>query len=157
MTILIDEALEKELRRKVVNEAKTWLWTPSQHLGTVKGPRGGCDCATFVSECFKSIQYDSTVQNYNPQWFLHKSAELYLDEVVKLWDEVLGPPDRMPKLADLILYKIGRTYSHGAIVLEWPHVIHLNPVSGYVSIDDGDRAPFFSSRSRRHFTGRGWR
>jgi hypothetical protein len=45
---------------------------------------------------------------------------LYLREIAKFACEIPGPP--LP--ADFVVFRFGRTFSHGAIVLEWPLIIH---------------------------------
>jgi hypothetical protein len=57
---------------------------------------------------------------YSSQWHLHRSEELYLKEIEKFASEIHRPP----QAADFLVVKFGRTFSHGAIVLEWPLVIH---------------------------------
>jgi len=54
------------------------------------------------------------------QWHLHRSEELYLNEIEKFVTETEAPPQP----ADFIVFRFGRTFSHGAIVVEWPIVIH---------------------------------
>lgn len=38
--------------------------------------------------------------------------------------EIPGPPERMPLPGDVILCKIGRLFAHGAIVTNWPMIVH---------------------------------
>lgn len=153
----MDPQTELQQRQRVVQEAKTWLWTPQRHLGRVKGPRGGCDCATLIAEVYGSCNvFNAEVRNYNYQWFLHRNDEWYLEEIEKYCDQVSGPPDRWPKPGDLVIYLVGRVYGHGAIILDWPQVIHLNPVSGMVTMDNGNSSPFVISRKRRFYIVKGW-
>jgi cell wall-associated NlpC family hydrolase len=54
------------------------------------------------------------------QWHLHRSEELYLREIDQFVREIPGPP----RPADFVIFQFGRTYSHGAIVVDWPLIIH---------------------------------
>ncbi len=59
------------------------------------------------------------VPKYSHQWHLHRSEELYLNGLLGHTHEIEGPP--LP--GDIVLWKFGRCYSHGAIVVEWPTII----------------------------------
>jgi cell wall-associated NlpC family hydrolase len=55
---------------------------------------------------------------------LHSNAEVYLNYVLAHAHEIDGPP----KPADVVMFRFGRVYSHGAIVIDWPRVVHsLSP------------------------------
>ncbi len=76
---------------------------------------------------------------YSSQWHLHRSDELYLKEIEKFCRQVDHPP--APQPADLVVIHFGRTFSHGAIVVEWPIVIHSYVHRGVTLCDilkDGD-------------------
>jgi cell wall-associated NlpC family hydrolase len=108
-----------QLRQKVVDEAKTWLRTPWMHEARIKG--AGVDCAMFIKEVFVSVglvpQFD--VGSYPTDWMLHRSEERFL-----FWLDQYGTPIESPLPGDVAVWRHGRTYSHGAIVLDWPLVIH---------------------------------
>jgi cell wall-associated NlpC family hydrolase len=50
-------------------------------------------------------------------------------------DEVTGPSERAPLPGDFLLFHFGRSYSHGAIVINWPLCIHAHRDSGVVLVD----------------------
>jgi hypothetical protein len=52
---------------------------------------------------------------------MHSGDERFLGWLNRYADEVTGGE---PQVADVIVYKVGRCYSHGAIVVQWPHIIH---------------------------------
>jgi len=121
----VDE--ETILRQKLVAEAETWLGTPYVSNGLVKGKRGGTDCAMLIIGIYRNVgllPHGFDPRPYPPQWHLHQSEEKYLSYVVNYSDKVLGPPARVPKAGDLVLFKLGRVYSHGGMVLAWPTIIH---------------------------------
>jgi cell wall-associated NlpC family hydrolase len=116
------QPLSPTQRQSVVDTAMTWLRTPYHHQARVKG--AGADCAMFplavYQECgFIAEAYQSPA--YSSQWHLHRSEELYIAEVEKLAVEK-AQSEILP--ADFVIFKFGRTFSHGAIVVNWPIIIH---------------------------------
>jgi cell wall-associated NlpC family hydrolase len=130
-----NETLEKDLelikeqseRINVVLEANSWLMTPYHHEGKRKGV--GIDCAMFLYEVFRhcNLVPEMTFPRYSPQWHLHKNEELYLHKVIEFAKRVYAP---LP--GDIVLYKFARTFSHGAIVVKWPKIIHAVPYLGVI-------------------------
>ena len=70
---------------------------------------------------------------------LHRDAELYLEGLLQYTREIEGPPQP----GDIVLWKFGRCFSHGAIVIEWPTVIHAC-AGRNVSIDDAEAAAWLT-------------
>lgn len=108
-------------RQKVVNEALSWLGTPYHHAGRVKG--SGVDCFTLVVAAYQDsgmIEKRPTPK-YAQTWHVHRNEELYLKGVLEYCDEIT---DRAPLPGDLVLWKFGRCFAHGTVVIEWPLIIH---------------------------------
>jgi cell wall-associated NlpC family hydrolase len=107
-------------RAAVVAEAETWLKTPYHHMGRVKG--AGTDCLMMLAEvyCACGIIPHVDIGYYSPDFNLHKSAELYLEGLLQYAKEIPGPPQP----GDVAVFKFGRCFAHGAIVTEWPKLIH---------------------------------
>jgi len=64
------------------------------------------------------------------QWFLNTKEELYLNYLSRYATEyqpAVGQPDEAPQPGDIICVKTRWVYSHGAIVVAWPFVIHCYP------------------------------
>ena len=64
------------------------------------------------------------------------------EERLKDWVDrfaVQLPAGWLPQPADLVLYRFGRCYSHTAIVIAWPRVIHAVRQYGQVMQDDGEQ------------------
>lgn len=130
---------EAQQRAAVLAEAMTWLGTPFHNNACVKG--AGVDCAQFCARVYANAgviaQFD--VEAYSPQWFLHKDEERFIAQVKKSAREI---PIEKVKPADIVVYKIGRTYAHGAIVIDWPEkIVHAHLQSGRVLVSrafDGD-------------------
>lgn len=111
---------EAEERACVVAAARTWLGTKYHHMGRVKG--AGVDCLTLLAGVFEEAGLIPRVEipYYPKDWHLHHSAERYLEGLMGYAHEIEGPPQP----GDIALWKFGRTFSHGAIVVEWPQIIH---------------------------------
>jgi len=127
---------EDEMRAKVVQEALSWKDTPYIPRGMVKGPNGGCDCLTFLAQVYEraGIIDALPIPHYARDFFLHDDFEFYLlgkgdtPGVLHFCEEIF----ETPKPADVVLWKFGKSFSHAAIVIEWPVIIHafaMRPVS----------------------------
>ncbi len=130
-------------RQKVVEIAKSWLGTPYRHNAQIKG--AGADCATFIAEVFfeAGLVERFEIERYSPQWHLHRNTEKYMSRVLEYSHEV-----KEPKPGDIVLWKIGRVFSHGAIVIKWPMIIHEFLGIGCV-IDDASKAVWLTKIGER--------
>lgn len=118
-------------RVRVVVEGRRWVGTPYHHHANVLG--SGVDCAQLLSESFFGAglvdRFD--VGKYNHDWHLHRNEEKYL-EVVETYCRRIDDteaslrdrPDLWVAPADILVWRVGRTFSHGALVTEWPYIIH---------------------------------
>lgn len=113
--------LEKQQRQAVVDEAISWLGTPYHDNARVKN--GGVDCGLFLLEVFErcGLIEHIEVPYYRRDWHLHRSEEKYLGWVEKYCCEI---SERKPLPGDIIVYHYGRCISHGAIVVDYPIIIH---------------------------------
>jgi len=120
-------------RDDVIDEAMTWLKTPFHHQGRVKG--AGVDCAMLLVDVYYQcglIPYIDP-RPYPQDWHFHRSEEKYLGWVQQYAHEVNAPAK-----GDIALFKFGRCISHGAIVIEWPTVIHAYVKVGCI-IEDASK------------------
>mgnify|MGYP003587025146 CR=1 FL=1 len=140
------DELEREQREAVVKEALSWLKTPYHHMGRVKGV--GVDCGMLIAEVFEGAGLIPKLDiGYYPlDWHLHRSEERYMGWVRRYAAEVSRPP--LP--GDVILYQWGRCMSHGAIVVEWPLLVHAYIRQGVV-LTSGDKDPL-SGRQQAVFS-----
>ena len=131
--------LENKQRQAVVEEAKSWLNTPYHHLGRIKG--AGVDCAQLPIMVYSKSGIISEFDpgNYDQQWYLHHSEEKYLEQVERYAQEFFGPA--LP--GDFLVFKFGRTFSHGTIVIKWPLVIHAWLKDRKVCYGDASRGELF--------------
>ncbi|HEY3778778.1 MAG TPA: hypothetical protein VGL35_12040 [Rhizomicrobium sp.] len=102
-----------EQRTAFIAEAMTWLGTPFRDQADVKG--GGVDCAMLLVRAAvdTGIVAPFDPRPYPPQWHLHRDEERFLAIVSRLGAEV----DRAPMPGDVIVYRVGRCFSHGGIVI----------------------------------------
>jgi cell wall-associated NlpC family hydrolase len=151
-----------EQRSAVVAEAMTWLRTPYHHAARVKG--AGVDCAMLPAAVYTACGLidEPVFDAYPPDWHMHRDAERYLATVLDYAVEIETDP--LP--GDLVLWRFGRCFSHGAIVIEWPTVIHAylrTPVSLSNALQDsrlthiGQSGPDQGKpRPRKAFTLKQW-
>jgi cell wall-associated NlpC family hydrolase len=120
-------------RQRVVAEAETWLRTPYHHMGRIKG--GGIDCLTLLAEVYEAagVIPHVDVPFYPPDWNLHRDTERYLRGLMRYARGIGGPPQG----GDVAVFRFGRCFAHGAIVVSWPRLIHAWCDAGVVFADGG--------------------
>jgi cell wall-associated NlpC family hydrolase len=125
-------------RQRVVAEAETWLRTPYHHMGRIKG--GGTDCLMLLAEVYEAagVIPHIDVPFYPPDWNLHRDTERYLQGLMRYARGIGGPPQG----GDVAVFKFGRCFAHGAIVVSWPRLIHAWCDAGVV-FADGGQPPLF--------------
>lgn len=134
-------------RMDVVCEALTWERTPYHHRARIRGI--GVDCANLPAAVYEAVGLiDHLDPDYSPQWMMHHDEEQFLHYIVErareIQPEQVGP-------GDLIVWKFGRTFSHSAIVIDYPEIIHAVNLTGVVkgnAIRDGELA----GRASKYFT-----
>lgn len=139
-------AQEHAQRAAVVAEAHTWLCTPYHHHAAIKG--AGVDCAQILIEVYHACGLIPKVDagHYPPDWMMHREEERYLSWVKKYAHEV-----KTPQPGDIALYRVGRCFSHGAIVVDWPTVIHAYIKEKQVQLSNG-AAGWLEGRSVKFFS-----
>lgn len=106
-------------RTSVITEARSWVGTPYHHAANVKGH--GVDCGMLLLEVYSKAGcfpwFDP--RPYSNTFFLHGDEEIYLKQCQRFGKEVADPEP-----GDAALWRIGRLFAHGAVVVKWPIVIH---------------------------------
>lgn len=133
-TALIQEIRAQVSRAAVVREALSWLGTPYHHQARVKG--AGTDCGQFLAGVFEAVGAvpPVAIEDYPHDWHLHRSEERYLANVERFAHRV----DREPRPGDIVLYRFDQAISHGAIVVDWPVIVHAYLRQGVV-LDEAER------------------
>lgn len=126
--------MQEEKRARVVKTAHEWLGTPYHTGGRVKGV--GADCLTLLAGVFEEagLVGHMEIPYYPNDWHLHRAAERYLNGLLQYAHEVSEP---LP--GDIALWKFGRCFSHGAIVVQWPVIIHAY-VDRACTLEDASKA-----------------
>jgi len=140
-------------RAAVVAEAKSWLGTPWRHRGRLSGV--GVDCAQFVLKVYANAGLidDFDTGEYPRDWHIHRDEERFLTFVPRFAREIA---ENEADAGDLVIFRIGRVYSHAAIVVGWPVGIHAAVNEGAVVLCDLDRDVGLTSGPRKYFTYEGW-
>jgi len=126
---------EKAQRASVVAEALSWVGTPYHHHARIKG--AGVDCGMVLAEIFERAGVMPAVDpgDYPADWMCHRSEERFLGIVETYAHKIEG----LPKPGDIALFQWGRCISHGAIVIEWPQILHAYKIAGGVVLDDAEQ------------------
>ena len=121
---------ESEERAAVVAEARSWIKTPWHHMAAAKG--AGVDCAMLLARVYINVglvpEFDP--RPYPPDWYLHRSEERFMGILLARSRQV-----EKPEVGDVMLLRVGRCFSHGAIVtkLEPLTIVHsFQPVGSVV-------------------------
>lgn len=111
--------MDTKKRNRVLRIARTWEATPWHHQARVKGI--GVDCAQLLCAVFEEAGLIPHVdpRPYPRDWHFHRDDERFLRWLSHYTDEV----DK-PMRGDVAVFKFGRTFSHGSIVVKWPVVLH---------------------------------
>jgi len=132
---------ESKERRAFLAEARSWLGTPFRDQGDVKGKNGCVDCAMLLVRSAAAgglIDPAFDPRPYPPQWHLHREEERFLNVI----DAIIAARGRGAEKAggtpavpgDVIVYRVGRCFSHGGIIIENNQVLHAYYKTGHVAI-----------------------
>ena len=136
-------------RSDVLEAAESWVGTPFHDGASIKGV--GVDCAMLLRAVYFEAGVTPLIEvaSYPPQWYMHRNEELFLSYLTPIATEI--PAGRAAD-GDVALFKFGRCFAHGAILVEAPRkVIHATPnyrSVTYGEIDMGELA----GRETRYFT-----
>ena len=130
--------MEQEQRQKVVAIAHSFLSTPYHHMGMVKG--AGVDCLTILALTYHEAGLIPriAIPHYPPDFMLHRDAEQYMEGLLQYATEVDTP---LP--GDIVLWQFGRCFSHSAIVVDWPIVIHAY-IGRSVTLENAEAATWLT-------------
>jgi NlpC/P60 family putative phage cell wall peptidase len=130
-------------RRRVVDEAYSWLGTPYHHRARVKG--SGVDCLMILCEIYHACGLIPYVNppDYPPDWHLHKTEQRYLDGVLRYAIET----DR-PQLGDVMLFQFGHCFSHAAVVVGDDLLIHAHALAREVCLVNQSSSTFLKNNGQ---------
>lgn len=113
--------MDSAARNRVLAAAREWIGTPWRHQARVLGPHGGVDCAMFLCEAYEKAGLIPHIdpRPYPADWHMHRDDERFLGWLTRYADEV-----ETPEPGDVAVFRFGRCFSHGSIVVQWPTVLH---------------------------------
>lgn len=125
---------EAEQRASAVRECLSWIGTPFQDCGFVKGPQGAVDCAMMLVGTYGAAGMigDFDPRPYPPRWFQHSSEERFLGCLEQLGARETDRAATMP--GDVLVWRFGRTFAHGSVLVNSREVCHAYAASGGVMV-----------------------
>lgn len=118
-------------RERVVAVAREWLGTPFLPGECRKGR--GCDCGSLLAGVFAEagVIEPLALGKYDYLAPAMKGDPGYV-ELVRQHAEEIHESLAIP--GDIVLYRLGRAFSHSALIVEWPRfVIHADGRQGVVA------------------------
>jgi len=110
------------LRGRIVSEAMTWIGTPyRREHRAVKGPTGGCDCASLLAGVAIGagiLRPDYVLAPYSSDRHLHRMDEAYRARMLGAGFAAIDIDNAA--LGDVLLFVVGdrQPASHAGIVVE---------------------------------------
>ncbi len=110
-------------RERIVAEGKTWWNTPYRGWTCLKGV--GADCGqllkgVFVGAGFKKVADVKIPLTYSLRAGTHNKSTEYLGLVEQCMREI---PESEVKPGDVVVYRVGLSFAHAAIIVTWPEVV----------------------------------
>ena len=135
------------IRLKVVQEAQNWRGTPFHMNACLRGI--GVDCGRFPYAVYSAcgIPVPELPAHWPHDFMQHRMAngEPYLSLIQQKFT-----PINTPSPGDLAVFKPlrSRCYSHAAIVVEWPKVVHARGVGANPQVEESssDQWPLAGSQ-----------
>jgi hypothetical protein len=119
--------LTTEQRQKIVDQAKDWC-KDTPYRGNTAIKNVGADCGMLLFGVMRDsgfIPADVEAElphNYPMNLAQHKADDTYINTIRKFAREI---PEAEVLPGDIVVYKIGKGWSHGAIIVSWPeHIVH---------------------------------
>jgi hypothetical protein len=125
----------------LIAAGRSWIGTPYHHMARVKGHGVDCGQILIAAHVEAGLADDFDPGYYTMDWHLHRSEERYLGFVETHLERVdAGAGDAPPRVrptwspspGSVVVFRIGRTFSHGGLVSVWPNIIHANVHDGCV-------------------------
>ena len=141
-------------RAAVIAEAMTWLGTPWRHMARLKGV--GVDCANLPIAVYGAC---GLIEPFDPppyprDWHIHRNEERIVPVIERFGREI---DPAQAQTADLLVFRIGRVFSHCAIVVEpGRRGVHASVRERAVTLCDLDRDHDLITARRRAFTLKDW-
>ena len=139
---------EEEAREAIVTEALSWEGTPYHPHASIKGV--GVDCAMFPAAVYHAVGLIPEIKpSYTSDWMMHRDEEKFLGFVTPHTVEI---DQAEVKPGDFVIWRFGRTFSHSAIIIDYPVAIHAVIKGGAVVRADIDQDSDLSDRELRFYS-----
>lgn len=143
--------LTADQRHKVIEVSESWLKTPYHPGPGARVKHAGVDCCQFLVAVYSEagLLPDLDLGNYSPTVHLHREDTQYEDTIRQYANEIT---EAEAQPGDMVLYKVGRAFAHGAIIKTWSScVIHAVDEMGVIYSDAGNERflLFIGSGQRR--------
>lgn len=145
---------EAEERARVAALARGWIGLRYYHGQRLRGVGGDCTFFVCVYEDAGLIP-TTEIPSYSPQAHLHSEAAVY-EGIIRRY----GLPVEVSGIGDIVLYRFGRTYSHGGVIIDpgrWaggetpPLIVHGDMEAQAILLAEGDGGRL-ADAPRRFFT-----
>lgn len=141
---------EAQGRAALVAEARSWLGTRYHEGAAVK--RHGVDCGQLLVQVFANAGLIERFEmpRYNRDFMIHGDDEF----IIRLIERAGGVESSrtLPLPGDVVVWRVGRLFGHGAIVTAWPRVIHASSRHEHVLEDDALGNQWLARRPRKLFS-----
>ena len=116
------------IRDEIVAEVQSWEGTPYHPHARIKGV--GVDCANLLLAVYERCGALPHIDpgHYPTGWHLHRSEEMFLDWVARVGGHEIAREEVQP--GDVAVWRFGRTYSHGGLLIDATTVVHAYLDSG---------------------------
>lgn len=138
-----DTAMEADARWRFITEGLSWIGTPFRDCADIKGRDGAIDCAMLLtrSAVDTGLLTPFDPRPYPPRWHLHNERERFLEWI----EDKLGAHEvDQPQIGDVVVWRFGRCFSHGAILINSAEVVHAYYAAGFCLVSRLDE-PLLSS------------
>lgn len=141
--------MSETARAAVIAATRAWIGTPFHHAAQIKGV--GVDCVHLIEAAYREsgVLHRVEIAPYSVQAMLHSADETVVSYLLRYGREI---EEADARAGDVVLYRVGRSFSHAAIIVEWPgRVIHAHALSGKV-IEMHGRVADLAGRAARFFS-----
>jgi cell wall-associated NlpC family hydrolase len=150
------------IRHNTAREARSWEGTPYVDHQGVK--HAGVDCFFLPTRVYQAVGLmpkDFSPPPYSPQQWLNSPSQtdkMHLRVEDRTAIEIVEKysyreiSESAVRMGDLIVYKIVNSWTHGAIVIEWPgYIVHAVKGLGVIG-SHGTNEGMVKRLGRRYFT-----
>ena len=143
-------SMQMHTRMRVVAVARKWIGTPyspcEQRIGR------GTDCGSLLAGVYSEAGVIPPQPKRSYDWmaaWAKRDGDAYFLASVFEYSTEITEPEVLP--GDVVMYKIGRGWSHAAIVASWPNeIIHARRTFGVIS--EHGLSTMLRCYQRRYFT-----